>query len=95
MIDLNIKHRFRHPEQFTFQGLANHIEINNKTCVIKYNYQLEYFGSYKKPFLWYKFVLWLSNKNSSKLFLCLQSLDQCSPNKLNYFKKWFAKVIVN
>ncbi|SNR50595.1 Stealth protein CR1, conserved region 1 [Lutibacter agarilyticus] len=95
MRDLNIKHRFRHPEQFTFQGLANHIEIKNKTCVIKYNYQLEYFGSYKKPFLWYKFVLWLTNKNSSKLFLCLQSLDQCSPNKLNYFRKWFAKTFEN
>jgi len=85
---LNARHRFRHPEQFTLQGLANHIEIQNKTCVLRSDYQLAYFGSYKKPLLWYKFILGLSNNNKNKLFLCLQSLDQCPPNKLDYFLDW-------
>jgi len=88
MREINIKHRFRHPEQFTFQGLANHLEIKNKTCVIKKDYQLAYFGSYKKPLIWYKFNLWLSDNNKNKLFLCLQSLDQCPPNKLAYILNW-------
>jgi len=30
----NIKYRFRNKNQFTPQGLANHIEIKNKTCVL-------------------------------------------------------------
>ncbi len=93
MRELNIKHRFRHPEQFTFQGLANHLEIQNKTCVLKYNYQLAYIQSYKKPVLWYKIYFWYCSFNSRKLFMCLQSLNQCSPIKLKYVLGWLQKRI--
>lgn len=79
---LNIKHKFRNMDQFTPQGLANHIEIKNGTCVLKKDIQLVYIGSYKKPIEWYKLKL---NKFKSKkdlLFLNVQSLDQCSDRKL-------------
>jgi len=88
MRELNIKHKFRHPKQFTLQGLANHLEIQNKTCVLKNKYQLEYFGSYKKPLIWYKFHLFLSDRNKNRLFMCLQSLDLCPQQKLNFFFDW-------
>ena len=70
----NIKYRFRDKSQFTPQGLANHIEIKNKTCHLKNDLQLMYFRSYKKPLLWYK--LKLNMKAKGKLFLGLQSLDR-------------------
>ena len=88
---LNVKHRFRHKDQFTLQGLANHIEIQNNSCELKYNLQLVYFGSYKKPLLWYK--LHLNFINSDKLFLCLQSLDLCPKYKLDFIMDWLHKRI--
>lgn len=85
----NIKHRFRNNTQFTPQGLANHIEIKNKTCVLKDDLQLMYFRSYKKPLFWYKFKL--NVKSKGKLFLGLQSLDLCPPDILEYILEWLDK----
>lgn len=85
----NIKHKFRVKTQFTPQGLANHIEIKNKTCILKDNLQLMYFRSYKKPIFWYKFKL--NRKDKGKLFLGLQSLDLCPPTILMYILQWLEK----
>jgi hypothetical protein len=91
MIIHNIKHRFREPSQYMIQSLANHLEIQNKTCVIKNDYQLGYLQSYKKPLLWYKLKLKYFEKDTNTLFLCLQSLDQCPKHKLNYILNWLKK----
>lgn len=85
----NIKYRFRNDDQFTPQGLANHLEIKNKTCVLKDDLQLMYFRSYKKPLFWYKFKLNIHSKG--KLFLGLQSLDLCPPHILKYLLDWLGK----
>ncbi|MBT8393379.1 MAG: Stealth CR1 domain-containing protein [Bacteroidia bacterium] len=82
----NIRHKFRHKNQFTPQGLANHLEIKNKTCIFKSDLQLMYFRSYKKPLFWYKYKL--RKKDKGKLFLGLQSLDLCQPKILNYILYW-------
>lgn len=85
----NIRHRFRSTNQFTPQGLANHLEIKNKTCFFKDDLQLMYFRSYKKPLFWYKYKL--NVKAKGKLFLGLQGLDQCPPNILTYILQWLEK----
>lgn len=85
----NIKHKFRHKTQFTPQGLANHIELKNKTCILKNDLQLMYFRSYKKPLFWYKFKL--NNKDKGKLFLGLQSLDLCPTAILKYILQWLKQ----
>ena len=85
----NIKYRFRDKSQFTPQGLANHIEIKNKTCHLKNDLQLMYFRSYKKPLLWYK--LKLNMKAKGKLFLGLQSLDRAPSHILEYILNWLEK----
>jgi len=82
----NIRHKFRNANQFTPQGLANHIEIKNNTCFLKNNLQLLYIRSYKKPLLWYKFKLQVKSK--SKLFLGLQSLDKCPEPTLRCILNW-------
>ncbi len=86
----NIKYKLRNGNQFLFQTLANHIEIKNKTVVLKGDYQLVYFQNYNKPFWWIKSKLKRSEKDKNKLFLCLQSLDQCSEEKLSFIKKWLS-----
>ncbi len=88
MLEKNIKYRFRHPEQFLTQSLANHLEIQNGTCVLKSDYQLLQFRTYKKPLFWTKYRLRGAAKNKDKLFLCLQSLDQCPQEKLAFIKGW-------
>ncbi|WMI67837.1 stealth family protein [Mangrovimonas sp. YM274] len=82
----NIKYKFRNHNQFTPQGLANHIEIKNKTCVLQNDLQLLYFRSYKKSLLWYKYKL--NSKSKNKLFLGLQSLDLCPPKIQEYILTW-------
>lgn len=88
---LNIKHKFRDSEQYTPQGLANHIEIKNKTAVLKNDYQLVYFQNYKKSFVWLKYKLNTFTKRKDKLFLNMQSLDQCPGEKQNYVLNWLEE----
>jgi hypothetical protein len=85
----NISHKFRHASQFLPESLSNHIEIKNNTAVLSNDYKLSYIQNYKKPFLWLKFKIRSADKNENKLFLCLQSLDQCPPHKIGFIKKWF------
>jgi len=89
----NIKYKFRHHSFFMIQSLANYLEIKNNTYVLKKDYQLCYVQSYKKPLLWYKMYFWYCSLNSKKLFMCLQSLDQCSPVKLKYILGWLQRKI--
>ncbi len=88
MLENNIKHRFRHQEQYSIQSLANHLEIKNNTFTLQKDYKLVYFQNYKKPFLWIKFKLARIEKDKNKLFVCMQSLNQCPEEKLVYIKKW-------
>ena len=90
MLESNIKHRFRNSNQYVPQSLANHLEIKNNTFVLKKDYQLVYFQNYKKPFFWIKYKLRKAVKDNNKLFLCLQSLDQCPDEKLSFIKKWLS-----
>lgn len=88
IIEANIKYRFRHPKQFVCQSLSNHLEIHNNSFVLKNDYQLVYFQNYKKPFWWIKLKLKQADKDPNKLFLCMQSLDQCPEEKFKYIKNW-------
>jgi len=88
----NIKYKFRNPKQFTPQGFANHLEIKQKTCILKKDLELLYFRSYKKSLYWYKFKL--NIKGRKKLFLGLQSLNHCPEKKLDYILGWLSKRVV-
>jgi len=87
----NIQHKFRSILQFTPQGLANHLEIAQKTCVLKSNYQLIYFGSYDKP-LWFLLMRlsWLS-RIKSVLFLNMQNISACPDSKLHFLLGWLRQ----
>lgn len=87
----NISHRFRHVTQFLPESLSNHLEIKNNTAILSNDYKLSYIQNYKKPFLWLKYKLRSAAKDEDKLFLCLQSLDQCPPEKLDFIKKWLQE----
>ena len=82
----NIKYRFRNKNQFTPQGLANHIEIKNKSCVLISDLELLYMRSYTKPLFWIKFIFLLNG--NKKRFLGLQSLDQCPSKTIKFLSKW-------
>jgi hypothetical protein len=82
----NIKHKFRHNDQFIISSLSNHLEIKQKTYVLKTDYQLTYFRTYKViPTI---FKLFWFDWNKSKLFVCLQSLELGSKSMQTYVLKW-------
>lgn len=88
MLLRNIQHKFRNPEQYGLQPLTDHIEIKNKTCLLKEDYQLVYIGSYKKPLIWYRYKMYKANQDKNILFLCMQSLDLCPKHKLDFLLGW-------
>ena len=87
----NIRHKFRHHQQFTPQGLANHLEIQNKTCVLKSDTQMLYIQNYKRSMFGLKLKLNVLSRKKNKLFLCLQSLDQASEEKLEFVLGWLKQ----
>lgn len=87
----NIKYKFRHRKQFTPQGLANHIEIQNDTCVLISDKQMLYIQNYKRSLFWLQYKLNVTSRKKNKLFLCLQSLDQASDEKLEFIIDWLKK----
>jgi len=86
----NIKHRFRHADQFIISSLSNHIEIKNNSYVLKKDFQLVYFQSYTNILMLRKKLLEFE-LNKSKLFMCCQSLEIASPQVIDMFFAWFSK----
>ncbi len=86
----NIRYKFRNLHQFTPQSLINHLEIKNKTCVLKDKLQLIYIKPFRN-FIWV--IKYKLNNSNNKLFLCLQSLDRCKPNKLEYILNWLTVIV--
>lgn len=91
----NISYKFRNTNQFTPQGLANHIEIKQNSCVLKKDHQLCYVQSLKKPIIWYKLKLKWSVKNTNVLFLCIQNLPMAKNNVQQYILNWIKKRLGN
>ena len=87
----NIQYKFRSNKQFILQSLANHIEIRNNTAVLKEDYQLLFMRSFKKPVLWYQFLLNFKKKQKNIIFLCAQSLDKAPKKTINFIIKWLQK----
>jgi hypothetical protein len=85
----NIQYKFRHINQYVPQSLANHIEIKNNTCILEKDTSIVYIHSYNLFKMFKKFSRASFDKN--RLFMCLQSLDQCSKWKLAYVKNWLHK----
>jgi hypothetical protein len=86
----NVKYRFRSENQFIISGLSTHLEIINKTCKIKNDFQLSYFQSYKSFYL-VKLKLFLYDISKSKLFMCFQNLELAEGKTLDYILNWIDK----
>ena len=82
----NIKHRFRHIDQFVPQGLMNHIEIKRNTYVQESKISLMYFQSYN----FFKFIIKFKKleRRGDYLFICLQSLELAPKKTLKYILTW-------
>ncbi|MBT7459157.1 MAG: hypothetical protein HN795_05710 [Flavobacteriaceae bacterium] len=87
----NSKHKFRSAKQFITQGVANHIELKKKSCIIKHDYQLIHFRTYKKPILWLKFKLNYFSSRKDKIFLNIQDLSLCPEHKKAFILNWLEE----
>jgi|TARA_R100000789_G_scaffold70785_1_gene66519 hypothetical protein len=84
----NIKSKFREPGQFVAHSLSNHLQIKSENYVHQKDNQLVYFQNYTKPLWWLRYKLSKVENNKNILFLCMQSLDQCPEDKLQFIKTW-------
>jgi hypothetical protein len=87
----NSKHKFRSAKQFITQGVANHIELKKKSCIIKHDYQLIHFRTYKKSILWLKFKLNYFSSQKDKIFLNIQDLSLCPEHKKAFILNWLEE----
>lgn len=86
----NIRHRFRHLNQYVPQGLINHIEIKNNTWVGEKKLSLSYVQSYN--FFKLKKKLFKANMmGDDLLFMCFQSLETANEKSLRFILKWIDK----
>lgn len=89
ILRLNIKHRFRHIDQYVAQGLANHLEIKKGEYVEKNELALTYIQSYGAFKVWKR--LKKADYDSSKVFMCAQSLETAPKYMLAKILKWIDK----
>lgn len=89
ILENNIKHRFRHKNQFIVSSLSEHLELKNNTCHYKSNKQLTYFRSYKRFFM-VKLKLYWFKHNTNKLFMTFQSLEMANDKILKYILDWIS-----
>ena len=87
----NIKHKFRNKEQFLIQGIANHLEIKNKTCITLQDYQLVNLTSYKRSIAWLYFKLNILSQKTNKLFLNIQELNLYSEANKKFVLNWLER----
>jgi hypothetical protein len=87
----NIKHKFRHKEQFLIQGIANHIEIKNKSGIMLQDYQLVNITSHKKKIIWLYFKLHVLANKQNKLFLNIQKLNLYKEANKKFVLDWLEK----
>ncbi|WP_435254781.1 Stealth CR1 domain-containing protein [Tenacibaculum sp. A30] len=90
LLESNIKHRFRHKDQFLLQSLANHLEIKNGTCTLTKKLSLFYTHKYGWSKI-FKKMYKADLKKEKVLFLCLQSLETVSKRKLRFLLRWIDK----
>ena len=84
----NIKHKFRDKEQFLIQGIANHIEIENNSCITLEDYQLVNITSYKRSVIWLYLKLNIIANKKNKLFLNIQELNLYKEAKKKFVLDW-------
>ena len=89
VLEENIKFKFRDIKQFVPQVLANHLELKNNTCVQEKSIAIVYVQSYNLFKIFKKFMR--ASYDKKRLFMCLQSVDQCPKWKLVFIKKWLDK----
>lgn len=89
-LEENLRHRFRHPDQFIISSLSEHLEITNGTYHLRTNARLTYFRSYKS-LISVKLKLKLFTLNKSKLFMTFQSLEMADKKILDYVLKWINR----
>ncbi|NHB68932.1 capsular biosynthesis protein [Perlabentimonas gracilis] len=88
----NLAYRFRNPSQFTFIALSNHLQlIGGNSNIAKPN--LIYMQPHNRYNGYIEHKIKLCEQNPSIKYICVQSLDLCSPKEQNRVLGWLEKII--
>jgi Stealth protein CR2, conserved region 2/Stealth protein CR1, conserved region 1 len=91
VLEANVAHRLRDARQFTPTSLSNHLELRAGTARIAPDAQLLYVKPATQPRLAQR--LEQGSADARKLFVCLQSLDDASPQRRALVIDWLDRTI--
>ncbi len=92
LLEKNISYRFRHPGQFTFISLSNHLQLlsgNNNIA----SPSLAYLQPYNRPEGYTERKLQACADNADIKYLCVQSLDMCSREDEKKIFDWMEELL--
>ncbi|KTD64321.1 Stealth CR1 domain-containing protein [Legionella spiritensis] len=89
----NIAHPFRSREQFEIITLAHHLEIIQKQAIIDNHYFEVTVNPAHHPFAKITKKLSLAARNDCVKFVCVQSIDEATPETRTYLLNWLDERI--
>lgn len=89
----NLRHRLRDPRQFLTPSLADHLELQAGTALTSERSRLAYLKPASTRLAVLQHELAATGSDADKLFLCIQSLDEASPEAQRLMLDWLAQVI--
>ena len=89
----NLRHRLRDPRQFLTPSLADHLELQAGTAHTTEHSRLAYLKPASTALPSLKQQLAATAQDPHKLFLCIQSLDEASPEAQQLVLNWLEEVI--
>ncbi|KTC87068.1 Stealth CR1 domain-containing protein [Legionella brunensis] len=91
----NIRFPFRHPDQVSSIPLMVHLDIKNNRALYDSNHQAIMVNGASHSFKKIKSRLNLAKKSEHVTFICMQSIDQASPEVREYMVNWLQQNIAN
>lgn len=89
----NVRYPFRHPEQVSSIPLMVHLDIKHKRVVYDSYYQSIMINGACHSLKKIKSRLHRAQHNHQIAFVCMQSIDQASPEAKRYMLDWLQQVI--
>lgn len=92
LLEKNLTYRFRHPSQFTFISLSNHLQLLNGNKHIAHP-SLAYMQPFNRGKKYIDKKIRFCEQNKNIKYLCAQSLDMCTVDEQNKVLGWLDSIL--
>lgn len=93
LCEANLTHRFRSPDQFIGECLAAHLEINRGGAILENKIETVQLKPAEQSLTRIKQKLAVAEANEKYAFVCVQSLEDASPEANELVKRWLDQQV--